>query len=68
MTLQFLITFQDKPGALTPNQVADALDLKSIAPSKHNIKVFGTQCSPDATSVHPTIKFAKSEVFRLASC
>ncbi|XP_059475101.1 uncharacterized protein LOC132196448 [Neocloeon triangulifer] len=58
---------QDKPGALTPEQVADALDLNSIAPSKHQIKVFGTQCTPKETLVHPSILHAKSEVFRLAS-
>ncbi|CAB3373141.1 Hypothetical predicted protein [Cloeon dipterum] len=58
---------QDKADALTPEQVEVALDLQSIPPSKHQIRVFGTQCCPEATSVHPSIAHAKSEVFRLAT-
>lgn len=46
---------QDLPNAIPPQQVADALDLGSILPSKHKIRVLGTQTPVNATERHPSI-------------
>ncbi|KAF4521213.1 hypothetical protein B566_EDAN010752 [Ephemera danica] len=57
----------DLPGALTAEQVADALDLCSITPSKHKVRVIATQSPPTSTSVHPSVKEAKQAIFQLAA-
>ena len=46
---------QDVPNALTPDQIADALDLGSVLPSKHKIKVLGAQTPSKATERHQSI-------------
>lgn len=46
---------QDLLGALSPAQVADALDLGSIPASKHRVKVLGTQSPPNSVPKHPSI-------------
>ncbi|XP_067000987.2 uncharacterized protein [Anabrus simplex] len=46
---------QDIAGALRPDEVADALDLGSIPPSKHKVKVLGTQAPPHASTRHQSI-------------
>nr|CAD7196031.1 unnamed protein product [Timema douglasi] len=57
---------QDKVGALVPSDVADALDLNSIPPSSHKVRVLGTQTPPGATERHPSI--AEVENMLLLMC
>ncbi|KAK6635147.1 hypothetical protein RUM44_000396 [Polyplax serrata] len=46
---------QDLPNAISPQQVADALDFSTIYESKHRIKVLGTQTPVGTTERHPSI-------------
>ncbi|GLH03204.1 hypothetical protein R5R35_014342 [Gryllus longicercus] len=46
---------QDLPGALSPGEVADALDLGSIPSSRHHVKVLGTQAPPNSLQRHSSI-------------
>ncbi|PNF26296.1 hypothetical protein B7P43_G02658 [Cryptotermes secundus] len=46
---------QDRPGAMSPEEVADALDVGSIPSSKHKVKVLGTQTHPNSQARHPSI-------------
>ncbi|XP_069705009.1 uncharacterized protein [Periplaneta americana] len=46
---------QDRPNAMSPEEVADALDLGSIPSSKHKVRVLGTQCPPSSQIRHPSI-------------
>nr|CAD7433425.1 unnamed protein product [Timema monikensis] len=57
---------QDKVGALVPTEVADALDLNSIPPSSHKVRVLGTMTPPGATERHPSI--AELENMLLLMC
>lgn len=54
---------QDLPNALSPQQVADALDIKSISPSKHKVRVFGTQFDPK--QVHPSVLEVKKAILEM---
>lgn len=47
--------FQDRPGAMSPEEVADALDVGSIPSSKHKVKVLGTQTHQNSQARHPSI-------------
>lgn len=51
---------QDLPGALSPKQIGDALDISSISPSKHAIRVFGTYFDPN--QVHPSVLELKKAI------
>nr|CAD7453313.1 unnamed protein product [Timema tahoe] len=57
---------QDKVGALIPSDVGDALDLNSIPPSSHKVRVLGTQTPPGAIERHPSI--AEVENMLLLMC
>ncbi|KAL0269152.1 UNVERIFIED_CONTAM: hypothetical protein PYX00_006974 [Menopon gallinae] len=46
---------QDIESAMNPQQVANALDLGSVPPSKHKVHIIGTQCPPNAVLRHPSI-------------
>jgi hypothetical protein len=48
-------SFQDLPDAISPEEVADALDLGSIPSSKHKVQVLGTQTPPNSQTRHPSI-------------
>jgi hypothetical protein len=47
--------FQDQSGAMSPEEVADALDISSIPASKHKVRVLGTQVPPNSLAKHPSI-------------
>lgn len=51
---------QDLPGALSPKQIGDALDISSISPSKHAIRVFGTYFDPN--QVHSSVLDVKKAI------
>lgn len=40
---------------MSPEEVADALDLGSIPSSKHKVQVLGTQTPPNSHTRHPSI-------------
>lgn len=46
---------QDLDSAMSPQQVANALDLGSVPPSKHKVHIIGTQCPPNAALRHSSI-------------
>jgi hypothetical protein len=40
---------------MSPEEVADALDLGSIPSSKHKVQVLGTEAPPNSETRHPSI-------------
>lgn len=40
---------------MSPQEIADALDVGSIPSSKHKVQVLGTQAPPNSQARHPSI-------------
>lgn len=76
-TINIYINFyQDAPNALRPDEIAKALDLISISPSKHKIEVIGCQTRPlpdlppgtkEYTYHHPSVDVVKKKIFVMAT-
>lgn len=60
----FIASKQDIPNALSPTEVGEALDIKSINPSQHHVKVYGTQIS-HKDYVHPSMLEVKNAIFKI---
>ncbi|PSN46206.1 hypothetical protein C0J52_13147 [Blattella germanica] len=58
---------QDRPEALTPEQVADALDIGSISSSKHKVRVLGTQAPSQSQARHPSIVEVKQSLLVMSA-
>ncbi|XP_063231125.1 uncharacterized protein LOC134535784 [Bacillus rossius redtenbacheri] len=58
---------QDKTNALSPQEVADALDLNSIAPSRHRVCTLGAQTVPGAAKSDPSISEFERVLFDMCS-
>lgn len=59
----FIASKQDVPNAMSTDEVADALDIKSIPPSQHKVKVLGTQLCRD--KVHSSILEVKKTILKM---
>jgi hypothetical protein len=59
--------FQDQPSAMSPEEVAGALDISSIPASKHKARVLGTQAPPNTPTVHPSIKELEHALLALSA-
>jgi len=59
--------FQDQAGAMSPEEVAGALDISSIPASKHKARVLGTQAPPNAPTMHPSIKEVEQALLALSA-
>ena len=68
-------SFQDEPNALRPEQVKEALDLRSISPHKHRVEVIGCQTRPlpapgssnsEYNWHHPSVDLVRKKIFTLA--
>jgi len=59
--------FQDQAGAMSPEEVAGALDISSIPASKHKARVLGTQAPPNSPTIHPSIKEVEHALLALSA-
>ncbi|XP_015606658.1 ADP-ribosylation factor-like protein 3 [Cephus cinctus] len=66
---------QDSPNALRPDQVKEALDLRSIPANKHKIEVIGCQTRPlpevsqdvnEHSWHHPSVDVVRKKIFAMA--
>jgi len=52
---------------MSPEAVADALDISSIPASKHKARVVGTQAPPSSPTIHPSIKELEHTLLALSA-
>jgi hypothetical protein len=52
---------------MSPEEVADALDISSIPASKHKARVLGTQAPPNSPTRHPSIKEVEQALLVLSA-
>jgi len=52
---------------MSPEEVADALDISSIPASKHKARVLGTQAPPNSPTMHPSIKELERALLALSA-